>query len=412
MKVNTENKKFIKTEIGAIPNDWEVKKINEVAKVNAYNLNNQTSDDYKFFYYDLSSVNKGKISHPLEMIKYSDAPSRAKRLFKKDDILMSTVRPNLQGFAYIDFDAKNCVCSTGFAVITAKHKSDRMYLYQTLYSHIISNQINRLLAGSNYPAINGKDVENLKVPYPKYENERDKIGRILYTWDKAIELKEKLIEQKKELKKGLMQKLLTGEVRLPGFKGEWKLIKLGKIMIEINEKSTVNNQYQVLSVTKKGIIAQNKQFKKQVASKNNIGYKIIKKYNLVFSTMNLWMGSLDVLTDYDIGIVSPSYKVFEFNQNWITPFFAKYFMKSEHMIWIYNVHSEQGASVVRRNLDLNGLLNTDVKIPSIKEQNEIVKVLLSLEKNIELLEKELESIKLQKKGLMQLLLTGKVRVKV
>ena len=71
---------------------------------------------------------------------------------------------------------------------------------------------------------------------------------------------------------------------------EWKKVKLGDCIKEINEKTTKNNQYKVLSVTKDGIFSQEDFFKKQIASKNNIGYKIIRKNNLVFSTMNLWMG--------------------------------------------------------------------------------------------------------------------------
>jgi len=132
----------------------------------------------------------------------------------------------------------------------------------------------------------------------------------------------------------------------------------------------------------------------------------------VFSTMNLWMGSLDVLTNYEIGIVSPAYKVFEFYQDRINPSFGKYFMKSEKMIWIYNMNSEQGASIVRRNLDLKGLLNTIVKIPSIDEQNAIANIFLCVDREINLLEEQKEELKRQKKGLMQLLLTGKVRVQV
>ena len=69
-----------------------------------------------------------------------------------------------------------------------------------------------------------------------------------------------------------------------------------------------------MSVTKDGIFSQEDFFKKQIASKNNIGYKIIRKNNLVFSTMNLWMGSLDVLTNYDIGIVSPAYIVLSMDE--------------------------------------------------------------------------------------------------
>ena len=147
---------------------------------------------------------------------------------------------------------------------------------------------------------------------------------------------------------------------------EWKRVNLGECIKEINEKTIKNNQYEVLSVTKDGIFSQEEFFKKQIASENNIGYKIIRKNNLVFSTMNLWMGSLDVLTNYEIGIVSPAYKVFEFNENLMIPEYGNYFMKSYYMLEQYKNCSEQGASIVRRNLDLKVLLNIEISIPPIE----------------------------------------------
>ena len=164
---------------------------------------------------------------------------------------------------------------------------------------------------------------------------------------------------------------------------EWKKVKLGDCIKEINEKTTKNNQYKVLSVTKEGIFSQEEFFKKQIASANNIGYKIIRKNNLVFSTMNLWMGSLDVLTNYDIGIVSPAYKVFVFNENLMIPAYGNYFMKSYYMLEQYKNCSEQGASIVRRNLDLKALLNIEINIPPIEEQEKIVKILKNIESIIE-----------------------------
>lgn len=164
---------------------------------------------------------------------------------------------------------------------------------------------------------------------------------------------------------------------------EWKKVKLGDCIKEINEKTIKNNQYEVLSVTKDGIFSQEEFFKKQVASENNIGYKIIRRNNLVFSTMNLWMGSLDVLTNYDIGIVSPAYKVFEFNENLMIPEYGNYFMKSYYMLEQYKNYSEQGASVVRRNLDLKALLNIEIIIPPIEEQEKIVKILKNIDSIIE-----------------------------
>lgn len=160
---------------------------------------------------------------------------------------------------------------------------------------------------------------------------------------------------------------------------EWKKVKLGDCIKEINEKTIKNNQYEVLSVTKDGIFSQEEFFKKQIASENNIGYKIIRKNNLVFSTMNLWMGSLDVLTNYKIGIVSPAYKIFEFNKKLMLPEYGDYYMKSYYMLEQYKNCSEQGASVVRRNLDLKALLNVEINIPSIEEQEKIVKILTAID---------------------------------
>ena len=162
----------------------------------------------------------------------------------------------------------------------------------------------------------------------------------------------------------------------------WKKVKLGDCIKEVVKKTTENNQYEVLSVTKDGIFSQKEFFKKQIASENNIGYKIIRKNNLVFSTMNLWMGSLDVLTNYDIGIVSPAYKIFEFNEKLMLPEYGKYFMKSYYMLEQYKNCSEQGASVVRRNLDLKALLNIEINIPSIKEQEKIVGILSDIDEII------------------------------
>jgi type I restriction enzyme S subunit len=237
---------YQKTEIGKIPKDWDVKKISEIAVVNGKNISGNTSPEFKFYYYDLSSVDQGKIFHPSEKIRFAEAPSRAKRLFNKNDVLMSTVRPYLQGFAYIDFETESTVCSTGFAVITGNYKSDSLYLYHNLFSEGITRQIQKLLVGSNYPAINSKDVENLLIPFPNNEKERKKIAIILSTWDKAIELKEKLIAQKKEQKKGLMQKLLTGKISLKGFNEPWKKRQLEEIATIVMGQSPKSDSYNEL----------------------------------------------------------------------------------------------------------------------------------------------------------------------
>jgi type I restriction enzyme, S subunit len=304
------------------------------------------------------------------------------------------------------------VTFSGFT-IRARKKSDLIldeYCATFCSSHLVKKQFMTKGGGSNINNLNQQLLSEIEILIPPIPEQKG-ILKVLNLWDKAIDLKEKLIEQKKEQKKGLMQRLLTGKVRLPGFKGEWIELKIKDLIKEVNDRTTQNNQYEVLSVTKNGIVPQREQFNKQIASENNTGYKIVRRYNLVFSTMNLWMGSLDVLTTHDIGIVSPAYKVFEFNKQRLNPLFGKYFMLSDYMIRIYKMNSEQGASIVRRNLDMDGLLSTIVCIPPLEEQLEISKVLQSSDDELTLLNSQLEALKQQKKGLMQLLLTGKVRVK-
>ena len=411
MSKNLATGSYRKTEIGKIPKDWEVKKIGEVAKLNLESLSGNTSEDYEFYYYDLSAIDKGKITHPTDKIAFKNAPSRARRLFKRNDILMSTVRPYLQDFSYVDFDAKDCVCSTGFAVITANHEADSKFLYYNLFSYGVTNQINRLLVGSNYPAINTKDVENLKIPYPQNMEERKKIGAILSTWDKAIKLKEKLIEQKKLQKKGLMQKLLNGEVRPFGSNSKVTKVRLKGLIKEIKLRNKNNKITRILSVTNsKGFIEQSEQFDRQVASKDLSNYKVVKYGQFAYNPSRVNVGSIDLLTKFEEGVLSPMYVVFTTVKEKLLPEYLYQFLKSKEF---FNQIKSLLQGSVRQNLSFDALELIKLYVPNdLNEQKEIVKILSTADTEIALLEQELEALKQQKKGLMQLLLTGKVRVKV
>lgn len=266
------------------------------------------------------------------------------------------------------------------------------------------------ISGVKVYGISKDNLKKIKVLVPPIE-EQKKIAEILGTWDRAIEELTGLIAEKKELKRGLMQQLLTGIQRLAGFTKPWKKVKINTFLREISEKTTLNNQHKVLSVTKNGVCSQEDYFEKQIASENNIGYKILRKHNLVFSPMNLWMGSLG-FSDYDIGIVSPAYKIFIVDESVTDYRFLKYFMITPQMIYMYKVNSEIGASIVRRNLDLDGLLSSFVRVPDFEEQKAIADVLSKADSEIDLLNQQLNVLREQKRGLMQKLLTGEIRVKV
>ena len=127
---------------------------------------------------------------------------------------MATVRPNLKGFALANFDTTDTVCSTGFALISPYCKSDSRFIYENLYCDLISQQIHSLLVGSNYPALNSSDVENMHLFYPTDKDEREQISKVLAGIGNEIQNLNLCLQALQEQKHGLMQKLLTGQIRV------------------------------------------------------------------------------------------------------------------------------------------------------------------------------------------------------
>lgn len=150
-----------------IKNDWIKAKLPEVAMINQKSINPSAFYGVKeFTYIDISSVENrtGKINLNKSIVG-NMAPSRAKRCFNKGDILMSTVRPNLQAFAYADFDTSNSIASTGFAVLSP-YKINGKFLYYLLFNEFISTQLENAMSKGMYPSINKSDLENLDILIP------------------------------------------------------------------------------------------------------------------------------------------------------------------------------------------------------------------------------------------------------
>lgn len=156
---------YKQTDVGVIPEDWEVKCISDIVEVDSDNLPSQTNPNYYFKYISLEDVHNGQLRSYSEQI-FKNAPSRARRKIRKDDVLISTVRPNLKSHLLISNDVKDFVCSTGFAVLRNNGKIDSIFLYNHFFSSIINRQIENLITGSNYPAINSKEVKSLVIPIP------------------------------------------------------------------------------------------------------------------------------------------------------------------------------------------------------------------------------------------------------
>ena len=197
--------------IGSLPRGWKSVRLSDLALINASSVPENTDPNKAFYYLDVSAVAQGRISRPAKLTRFQDAPSRARRLFSKGDILMSTVRPTLQGFGYVECSAGDCVCSTGFAVLHPRDPADGLFLYAMLYSPIVARQIHSLVSGSGFPAISCSDTGNLNIPFSSSGDERKRIGATARAAERQVLLLEKLLDLYLELRLHLIEASMVHE---------------------------------------------------------------------------------------------------------------------------------------------------------------------------------------------------------
>ena len=174
-----------------------------------------TDPNFTFQYIDISSASNGRLSLEGPPVQFADAPSRARRVVRDGDVLMSTVRPNLKAFAYCDLPRGDFVASTGFAILRPKAGTDPRFVLNSILSDDVARQIEKYVVGSNYPAINTTDVARLGIP-GFAPNRQRRIAEILSTIDEAIEHTETLIAKTQQIKTGLMHDLFTRGVTPDG----------------------------------------------------------------------------------------------------------------------------------------------------------------------------------------------------
>ena len=369
-----------------------------------------------------SNVNYIDVDNKLEEIpKYNTTLDniKDKYLLRNGDIVFADASEDYEsiGKSIVVINKSNTPFISGLHTITAKDKTDLLdntYKRYFLLDWNIRKQIMVLSTGISVLGINKGNLKTVRVLLPPLK-EQSKIGRILSTWDKAIELKERLIELKKEQKKGLMQKLLTGEVRVPGFNREWKSIKLKEIFLVRNERSVITEDLPLYSLTiEAGVTEKTDRYNREFLVKSdNKKYKLSRKDDIVYNPSNLRFGAIALNKTQNPVLLSPIYEVLYIkdNKKWDINFIAQ-LVTSDRQIRLFSAKAE-GTLVERMAVKLDAFLNTTIYVPiEISEQRRIAEILGSLDKEIFLIKQELDSLVNQKKGLMQLLLTGKVRVQV
>ena len=286
------------------------------------------------------------------------------------------------------------------------------------------------------PKINSTEVKKLKFYYPKFlPSPNKKIAEILSTWDEAIAATEQLIAALEKRKKGLMQRLLTGQVRFPGFAQsdemqetkfgyipmDWKVAKIedvAKIFSSNVDKKTLPGEKPVklcnyMDVFNNLFITEDISFMEATAKQREIDKFTLYQSDVIITKDSEVAEEIaeatvvaedfqNVICGYHLAILRPEQKVLN----------GTFLMYLLHHPTVQNQFARLANGITRFGLTIDSINHASVIFPSLPEQQKIASVLKSCDKEMSLLEHKLDTLRKQKKGLMQRLLTGQVRVKI
>ena len=411
---------YRKTKVGIIPDDWDVEKFSNISTI-CRGASPRPITDKKWFD-ENSDIGWVRISDISKTKKYlfktqqhlSELGIKKSRFVEKNNIIMSicaTVgKPKFTGI--------NVCIHDGF-VVFEKPKINKRFLFYFLEN--IEDSWQRYGQTGSQMNLNTTIVGNELICIPLKSIEQAQIAEILSTWDKAIELNEKLIEEKKEFKKGLIQNLLVGKVRFKEYvensnlhdvkrysilPEEWGVKKASSIFSNISKKN--NYSEQLLSATQNNGVIPRDMLDGDVMSPSGDtkSYKLVEEGDFVIS-LRSFQGGIEY-SCYQ-GIISPAYTVLK-NKIPVCKDFYRHLFKSR--LFIDRLASSVIGIRDGKQISYDDFSFMLLPYPELKEQEKIASMLNSIDNEIDLLNTELNQLKEQKRGLMQLLLTGSVRVEV
>ncbi len=404
---------YKKGKLGVVPEEWE-----ETSFSTLFTSTSDYTDDLDTYPLYSLTIEDG-ITPKTERYERS-------HLVKKEDSY-KIVRPN--DYAYNPMNLRfgavarhkgdmPVAVSGYYDIFTTVHESDLPFMDSFLTCGPMITYYNRVSTGSlvEKQRVHFSQFLEFMLPLPSI-NERTKIAAILTTQDKVIELKEKRLAEKLRQKKYLMQQLLTGKKRLPGFSEERKIKPLKKLT-EKQKKKNNGFQYRLVlsNSAQHGIVSQDQEFDKEIANEERIdGYYVVIPGAFVYNpriSVTAPCGPINVNETGETGIMSPLYTVFTISSPQISQDFLKYYFQSSCWYKYVKGVANYGARHDRISISDDDFFDMPISLPTKEEQNYIAKVLSAADREIDLLRQDIEQEKQKKKALMQLLLTGIVRVKL
>lgn len=396
--INNQRSGYKQTPVGWIPDEWQVKLLSDCFKLSSGDtkpseINSEKNDDYVYPVYGGNGI-----------MAYAN-----KSNLEGERIIIGRVGEYCGITRMIT--GQYWITDNALYSISVSDDIDLHFLSYKLQYEDLSKLRNK----GGQPLISQKPIYLKKISLPTKKEQR-RISTILSTWDKVIDATDKIIVNKEQLKKGLMQQLLTGKKRLRGFNGEWKKIRLKEAFDRVTRKNSEKNTNVVTVSAHRGFVKQTDFFNKVIASELLDNYFLLEKgefvYNKSYSKGYDW-GATKRLKEFEKAVVTTLYICFKLNDdtNYSPEFFEQFFEAGILERGLTKIAPEGGRAHGLLNVTPSDFFNLEVLVPEHKEQIAISGVLTAANKEIETLKSQLELYRQQKKGLMQVLLTGTVRVK-
>lgn len=392
-----------------LPEGWDIKQLGEIAHITSGGTPGRDKPSYwngSVPWIRTTEVQNCMLyeSNVQEYISEEGLKNSSAKLFPKNTILLAMIgQGKTRGqVALLKFQAttnQNCA-----AIILNENQEPEFYYNFLLTQYKNIRSFSNSAGQSN---LTGALVRSIKVPVPPLFEQR-KIAKILSTWDRAIKVTEKLLSNSQQQKKTLMQQLLTGKKRFPGFSDKWTKVALGSVLEEIKRDKLENPTiYELLTVKLhlKGVVRSGK-FPN--STEGGRPYYTRNAGELIIGRQNLHNGGIAIVPiEADGCIASNAISSFKAKNSELK--FLLYLMSTNHFLFVVdNVVSGTG----QKEISVKELLKLKIIVPKLEEQKRIASALSTADKEIEALQQKLNCLKQEKKALMQQLLTGKRRVKV
>jgi type I restriction enzyme S subunit len=407
---------YKQTEVGVIPEDWDTVSLSALLRQGPTNgwSGPSTNDTTGTPTLSLAATTSGRLVLNAETVKYLEdrIPRRSDLYLALGDILVQRSNTvELVGTTAV-FDGPPGVFVYPDLMMRLRFKQPATGRWFWRYANSASGRFyfRSIAAGStgSMPKISGAKLREMPVPLPAL-GEQEAIAEALSDADALIGSLEQLLAKKRQVKQGAMQELLTGKKRLPSFSGEWEMRRIADIASPSSEKNSSGEPLTVLTCSKHlGFVDSLRYFKNQVFSRDTSGYKVIKRGQIGYPSNHVEEGSIGLQDLYDVALVSPIYVVFS-----VTDEVDSYFL---HRLLKLDSYRQKFVSATSSSVDRRGSLRwpvfseITVNLPPVEEQTAIVEILRDMDAEAAALEAKLTKAQSIKQGMMQELLTGRIRL--